>query len=179
MEQLVRSNVIILVLLILGCSDDARLAELAEECNRQQAQQNQEMAKLNREVAAGSKEVIQASTHATDKLLSMEKQIHDDRTTLEIERGHLAEERKSESQMGGFLVTATRLFAISLPLLLAAYLLHFLQKEGDPAISDLLIDELDTSGDDEVGLSESAIVSQYHSENQNLVPHRPDSNTGP
>jgi hypothetical protein len=143
MQQITLALIVMLVITILGCSDDTRLAELAQETNRQQAQQNQEMAKLNQEVAAGSKHIAQASAQATEKILSMEKDLQARQDELEIERKELAQERKIDSLLGTFLVTAAALIAVALPLILSWYLLHSLQKQGEPAVTDLLLEELD------------------------------------
>ena len=164
MHQIIRLLPVIVAITILGCSDDPRLAELAKEANRQQAQQNQEMAKLNREVAAGSKHVVQASAQGTEKILAMEKQLHDKQDELEAERKELAQERKTESLLGTFLVTAASLVAVSLPLVLCWYLLHSLQRQDEPAISELLIEELDHATN-ELALSDSTTTNtQRHLE---------------
>lgn len=143
---------LIIALCFVGCDEDEELAELAKEANRQQAQQNQEIAKVNREVAAASKRVVQASAEATDKVLTMEKQLVEHRHEVEAERQELAQERKSDSLLGAFLVTATGLIAVSLPLVLAWYLLQALQSQGEPAVSELLIEELDRSNNEAIAL---------------------------
>ena len=130
MHQITRLLPMIFAITVLGCSDDPRLAELAKETNRQQAQQNQEMAKLNREVAEGSKRVVQASAQATDKMLAMEKQLHDNHDDLEAERKELAHDRKTDSLFGTFLVTAAGLVAVSLPLVLSLVSAPFIAETG-------------------------------------------------
>ena len=162
----IRHAVLLIVALSLaGCDEDERVAELAKEANRQQAQQNQEIAKVNREVAAASKRVVQASAEATDKVLTMEKQLQDHRHEVETERQELAQERKGDSLLGAFLVTAAGLIAVCLPLVLAWYLLHALQSQGEPAVSELLIEELDRSAHETFSLAGPANqVSQHHLE---------------
>lgn len=122
------------------------------------------MAKVNREVAAASKRVVQASADATDKVLTMERQLQEHRQDVEDERQELAQERKSDSLLGAFLVTAAGLLAVSLPLVLAWYLLHALQTQGEPAVSELLIEELDRSASEGLTLPSPADGPQYHLE---------------
>ena len=128
---------------LVGCEEDKELAALAKEANRQQSEQNQEMAKLNREVAEGSKRLIQAEAEATTKRLTMEQQLQEQRNDVEAERQELAQERKAESILGPAIVAAASLATVCLPLVLCWYLLHGLQRGGDPDVSDLLIEELD------------------------------------
>ena len=42
---------------MIGCDGDRRLAEMAQDATRRQAEQNQEMIRLNREVAASHQRV--------------------------------------------------------------------------------------------------------------------------
>ena len=159
-----QAALVLITLSLVGCDEDEELAELAKEANRQQAKQNEEIAKVNREVAAASKHVVQASAEATDKVLTMEKQLQDHRHEVETERQELAQERKSDSLLGTFLVTVAGLVAVCLPLVLAWYLLHALQSQGEPAVSELLIEELDRSTNEALALSGPANGSQRHLE---------------
>jgi hypothetical protein len=179
MQQTIRLLPVILAITILGCSDDPRLAELAKETNRQQAQQNQEMAKLNREVAEGSKRVVQASAEMTEQLLTIEKELHDKQDELETERKEFAQERRTDSLLGTFLVTAATLVAVTMPLMLSWYLLHSLQKQDEPAIIELLIEELDQATN-EFALSNSTTTNTpRHLEAETYFAHCPNSNSVP
>ena len=149
---------------LIGCEEDKELAALAKEANRQQSDQNQEMAKLNREVAEGSKRLIEAEAEATTKRLAMEQQLQEQRSDVEGERQQLAQERKAESILGPALVTAASLAAVCLPLVLCWYLLHGMQRDSEPAVSELLIEELERSAGDTPAYPVSATVSQHHLE---------------
>jgi hypothetical protein len=164
MHRTIRILLLLLLLTLAGCEEDEELADLAREANRQQTEQNQEMARLNREVAEGSKRLVQAGAEATTKLLTMEHELQEQRHDVETERQRLAQERKSDSILGPALVAAASLAAVCLPLVLCWYLLYGLQREGEPAVNDLLIAELDRSADDAVASPISATFSEHHLE---------------
>ena len=145
MHRTIWALLLLILMTLVGCEEDKELAALAKEANRQQSEQNQEMAKLNREVAEGSKRLIQAEAEATTKRLTMEQQLQEQRNDVEAERQELAQERKAESILGPALVAAASLAAVCLPLVLCWYLLHGMQRDSEPGVSDLLIEELDRS----------------------------------
>ena len=155
---------LLIAVTLIGCEEDKELAELALEANRQQSEQNQEMAKLNREVAEGSKRLIEADAEATTKRLTMEQQLQEQRSDVEAERQQLAQERKAESILGPALVTAASLTAVCLPLVLCWYLLHGMQRDSEPAVSEMLIEELELSAGDAPAVPKSAKVSEHHLE---------------
>ena len=53
-----------LILTVIGCDENARLAEMAERHLDRQAEQNRQMAELHRQVADGSRELVAADAKA-------------------------------------------------------------------------------------------------------------------
>jgi len=49
---------------MIGCEEDERLAQMAQDATQRQAEQNQEMIRLNREVAASHQRVIEADAQS-------------------------------------------------------------------------------------------------------------------
>ena len=69
-----------------GCNnEDARVAEVAVEAAKRQAQQNQEMAHLNREVAEGTKRLVEGQAETDQRFQSMQQDNHVQRDQLETE----------------------------------------------------------------------------------------------
>ena len=69
-------TMILLAALVIGSgcnNDDARVAEVAVEAAKRQAQQNQEMAQVNREVAEGTKRLVEGQAEADQRFQSMQQ----------------------------------------------------------------------------------------------------------
>ena len=58
-------------ILIAGCSEDERLARMAQESVRQQRSQNEEMTRLNREVAEGVKRLVESENESRRELTQL------------------------------------------------------------------------------------------------------------
>ena len=127
-----------------GCnSDDSRVAEVAVEAAKRQAQQNQEMAHLNREVAEGTKRLVEGQAEADQRFQSMQQDLHAQRDQLETERRQQAETRQRDSLLAPVLTTLGVLLVCSLPLIVCWKLLTGLGNESAEAtIAQLLIDDV-------------------------------------
>lgn len=134
-----------------GCSDDQRLARMAQNSVEQQKSQNQEMARLNREVAEGAKRLVESENEARQELTSLQRDIQGQqsatsrqRDQLEMDRKQLAGERHRESLLAPIVSHVGLLVVCALPLVLAGYLLHVwrCESQDDVAIGELLIGEL-------------------------------------
>ncbi len=137
--------VAILINLVIGCSSsDDRLAQMAMESTRRQAEQNREMSQLNREVAEGTKRISEAIVESRQEMLAMEADFQVQRTRLEKERQALANERYRESLLAPIFDNLGVLLIVCLPLAICCLLLFNLRKQtdGDDDVSSLLIQEL-------------------------------------
>jgi Skp family chaperone for outer membrane proteins len=142
---------VIATALIGGCSEDERLAKMAQDSVQQQRSQNEEMTRLNREVAQGVKRLVESENESRKELTGLQRDIqqqHADtgrqRDQLEVERRQLATERYRESLLAPVLPHVVLLVVCALPLVLAWYLLHGwrCESQDDLAIGELLIEEL-------------------------------------
>ena len=115
-----------------GCdSDDRRLAEMANEASRRQAEQNVEMAQLNREVAANNRRVVESSNNITN--LQRE---------LQTERRDLANQHRHESLLAPIVATLGGILICVLPLVVCLRLFHALGDEStNDGMVELLLDE--------------------------------------
>ena len=61
--------ILLAVLATIGCEEDenARVAKVAIEAAKQQAELNQEMSRLNREVASGTKRLVEANAESQEQ----------------------------------------------------------------------------------------------------------------
>jgi hypothetical protein len=139
------------IALIGGCSEDQRLARMAQDSVEQQKSQNQEMVRLNREVAEGVKRLVESENEARQELTSLQRGLQQQqadtnwqRDQLEIERKQLAGERYRESLLAPLVSHVGLLIVCALPLVLAGYLMHVwrCESQDDLAIGELLIEEL-------------------------------------
>ncbi|MCB9875873.1 MAG: hypothetical protein H6821_17030 [Planctomycetaceae bacterium] len=146
-----RLTLLTAIALIGGCSEDERLARMAQESVRQQSSQNQEMTRLNREVAGGVKRLVESENESRQELTSLHRDVQQQqadtskqRDQLEIDRKQLADERYRESLLAPIVSHVGLLLVCALPLVLAGYLLHVWQHESrdDLAIGEILIEEL-------------------------------------
>ena len=60
---------------MIGCKDDERLAEMAQDATRRQAEQNEEMIRLNREVAHSHQRLIEADAESRQEVLQVQHQL--------------------------------------------------------------------------------------------------------
>ena len=131
----------ILLLAMVSCDDsgDERLAWLAQENTRQQAEQNREMAQLNREVAQAHQELIGLQHNLEEQQV----QINDQRDLLESERREIANHRHRDPIIAAAISNVGLVLACLIPLALAGYLLYCLRdQKDDPVVAELLIEEM-------------------------------------
>jgi multidrug efflux pump subunit AcrA (membrane-fusion protein) len=131
------------LVLLIGCDEDHRIAEVAVQSAERQAAQNEAVTALNHEVAEGTKRLAQAQAAAREELVAMQRDVQIQRNELEAERRALAEERHRESLLAPVVHTLGLLFVGSLPLVLCWYLLHCLKGDSqDQAVAEVLTFEL-------------------------------------
>ena len=142
---------ITLIVLMIGCDDDARVAKMACEQAARQAQQSQQMAKLQQEVAQGSRELVEADANARHECTALQRDLRTDqaevgrqRDVLENERRQIAAERRWESMLGPAITNTAILLACLLPLLLCFAVFRSLRtpEHAEEALSALLVQEL-------------------------------------
>ena len=124
--------VIVVLVALHGCDGgDRRLAEMANEASRRQAEQNREMARLNRDVAAHNRRLIESG----DNLTSLQRE-------LQTERRDLADQYRFESLLAPIVATLGGIVVCLLPLAVCLYLFHTLGNEStDDGVVELLLDE--------------------------------------
>jgi len=176
-NRLIQLTMIAAVLIGNGCSEDERLARMAQDAVEQQRSQNQEMTRLNREVAEGMKRLVESENESRKELTSLQRDVQRQqadvgvrRDRLESERKHIAGQRYRESILAPLLFHGSLLIVCALPLLLAWYLLHSWRCEAqdDIAIGELLIEEL-TSDQPTLLPQRSAMPSIEHRTQERLA----------
>lgn len=144
---------------ISGCSNERRLADLAEQVTHEQAAQNQRMADSTHAVAKGSQELVAADAQARKELITLQHALREDQaqigqqlTALEVERKVVAQQRFYDSAIGSSLVALGLVCAALAPLLLAAISLVGLyrsptqEEEGQILIEELSHELLERHG---------------------------------
>lgn len=136
--------------ILAGCSNEGRLADLAEQVTHEQAAQNERMAESTQTIAQGSQQLVAADAQARGDLIDLQHALRQDqaeiakqRDVLEVERGEIAQERLTDSQVGGGLIALGLLLAALAPLVLAGISLLGLWR--DPTREEegqILIEEL-------------------------------------
>lgn len=84
-----------LILTVIGCDENARLAEMAERHLDRQAEQNRQMAELHRQVADGSRELVAADAKAREELAALQREVQTERAETGRQRDELEKERRS------------------------------------------------------------------------------------
>ena len=138
------------VSLLIGCSSDGRLADLAEQVTHEQAAQNERMAEATQSIAAGSRQLVEADAQARGELIDLQHALRGDqaeiarqRDVLEWERAEIAQDRLTDSQLGGGLIALAALIAALAPLVLAGISLLGLWREPTKEEEgQILIEEL-------------------------------------
>jgi len=134
-----------------GCSDDARLARLAERASDRQAAQNQEMARVTRESAEATKQLVEADAQSRKELVSLQQDLRTDQAGVNEQRDKLEEERKAivahrhrDPIIANVLGNVGLVLACLLPLVLCWYLLRTMHDEtaDDSVVAEVLIGEL-------------------------------------
>jgi hypothetical protein len=164
-----------------GCSEDERLARMAQESVQQQRSQNEEMTLLNREVAEGVKRLVESENESRKELTSLQREVQRQqadvgvqRDRLESERRQIASQRYRDSLLVPVLHHGGLLLICALPLLLAWYLLHAWcgGSQDELAISELLIEEF--ASDRRRLLPPSATAPTLEHEPQERLPESDD-----
>jgi hypothetical protein len=143
---------------ISGCSNEGRLADLAEQVTHEQAVQNQRMADSTQAVAKGSQQLVAADAQARKELITLQHALREDQaqigqqlTVLEAERKDVARQRLYDSAIGNGLGALGLVCVALAPLLLAAISLVGLyrsptqEEEGQILIEELSNELLDNS----------------------------------
>jgi len=144
----------VLISLLIGCGEtDPRVAQVALESTRRQAEQNRQMGELQQHVAEGTKQLVDADAQARQQLAELQRELRSDqaevgrqRDALESERRTIATERRWDTVVGTSIYAGAGILACLLPLLLCGWLLHATRdKQGtDEALAELLVEELVT-----------------------------------
>ncbi|QDU26734.1 hypothetical protein ETAA8_18150 [Anatilimnocola aggregata] len=124
------------LILMVGCSSDSRLGDLAQQVTHEQAAQNQRMAESTQRIAQGSQQLIDADAKARRELIQMQNGLRQDqaelakqRDALEIARAEVAEDRLTDSQVANCIIAVGVLIAAIAPLVLAGISLVGLWRE--------------------------------------------------
>lgn len=127
MKSMICMFAIILVIAV-GCdTPDERLVHQLAETSREVVQQNQEIAKTQHEIAEGSKQLVNAVAESRHEHNELQKDLQQQRDSVESERRSIAVERRYESLLIPVIETAGVLLVAALPLVLCWYLLHGLR----------------------------------------------------
>ena len=141
----------VVIALVGGCDDDARVAAVAERAAERQADQNEEVVRLNREVAEGTRRLVEADAKAREELVAAQRDLQTERAEIDSQRDALEEERKQMARqrrtVSLWAPIVTGLAALVAVAMLGAFcwsLLFGLQREDDPheVLSELLVEEL-------------------------------------
>ena len=145
------------LLLITGCADsrDERFRQLAQQSLREQSEQNKRLAEQSKQIAEASRRLVEGDAAARKDLLAAQKQLsselHSERAGIDRQREKLEQERRSiAAQRHRDPVIAQAIGAVGLtmacllPLLLAAYVIRAVNRDGDDnaALSELLVMEI-------------------------------------
>jgi len=144
-------RVLIVILILAGCSDDGRLVQVSEQAAQRQAEQNQEMARITSEVAAGSRVLVEADARARQEMAQLQHKLGDQqreiglqRDQLEQERRQIAAQRHREPILAPAITTVGWILAALLPLALAALVVWRLRDNGEDVetLNRVLLEEL-------------------------------------
>jgi hypothetical protein len=148
--QRLKTTLVLAILAVAGCkSEDERIAEMAIDYARRQAEQSQRMAEMQQEVVEGSRTLVEADCRARQELLeahrglqTTEAELFRQRDQLEQERREIARQRRSDPIIAEAIAKLGLLLACLAPLALAGLLLHKYLNCGDTeGITQILIDE--------------------------------------
>lgn len=139
-----------ILILMVGCSSDSRLGDLAQQVTHEQAAQNQRVAESTQRIAQGSQQLVEADAKARRELIGMQNALRQDqaelakqRDALEVARAEVAADRLTDSQTANSIIAIGVLFAAVAPLVLAAISLVGLWREPTrEEEGNVLIEEL-------------------------------------
>jgi hypothetical protein len=145
-------TLVILMMLVpaLGCDEDRRLVQLAQEANNRQAQQNHAMAQQNQQIAEATKRLVEADAESRQELIGLQRDLEAEkaevgsrRDELETERRQIAKARSWDSAAAQAVAGGAAVLAALLPLIVCIYVLHHLARGNtDEAIAEVLIGEI-------------------------------------
>ena len=145
------------LLLAVGCADsrDERFRQLAQQALHEQSEQNKRLAEQSRQIAEASRRLVEGDAAARKDLLAAHKQLmselHSERANLdrqheemEQERRNIAARRHRDPVIAQAIGAVGLTLACLLPLLLAAYVIRAVNRDGDDsaALSELLVMEI-------------------------------------
>ena len=133
--------VAVLLVPLMGCGhSDERLARLAEQSLRQQAEQNREMSELNHEVTQTHQELIGLQ----HDLEGQQAEVNQQRDQLESERREIAGQRYRDPIIAAAITGLGVVMACLAPIVLAIYLLRTVhhQEPSDAELAELLVREI-------------------------------------
>ncbi len=135
-QRILPALLLVISLLQNGCGDGERIAAVALEGSRQQAELGREMTRLNREVATGTERLIEARSRADEQFQTQQADLQTQRNDLDQERKSLALERRTASELAPILQSLGACLVCSLPLVLCGLLLYRLGE--DPSLEELI-----------------------------------------
>ncbi len=140
-----RINILLVValatatLLMTGCTSDERLVDVATEAAERQAEQNRQIAYQNHQLAESTKELVSLQ----HDLQAEQTELASGWDKLFDQRHDLADEYRHESKVASVISFVGCLLLCLLPLLVVLHLLgSFGQKDGEDAVTEMLLDEL-------------------------------------
>ena len=133
----------------IGCSDDARVAEVATAAADRQAAQHEQLARVAEQAADGAKQLVAADAAARRDAVRLHAAIQQERQTLaadwralETERQRLAAQRRTTSALTAALRGGVVAAIAALALIVAWFALHAHRGADPPADWDALADQL-------------------------------------
>ena len=134
--------IVLAAALMTGCDEEenARVAKVAMEATKQQADQNKEMAKVNQTVAEARKDLVKLNQEIQSERTGLNTQ----RDKLEAERKVIAQQRRTESWVGPVIHSSGIVVVAGLAIGLCLLLIFGLRKSdtADTELNELLICEL-------------------------------------
>ncbi|MEN6495881.1 MAG: hypothetical protein ABFD16_16490 [Thermoguttaceae bacterium] len=140
----------LLLSILVGCGEDARVVQVAREAADRQAEQNRQIAYQNQQLAGATQSLVEAGAQARKELVSLQKdlqaqqaEIGHQRDQLEADRRQVASDRTWDSQVALAAKGLGVLAACLVPLLLCWQLLHAVKHENDDSVlTEVLITEI-------------------------------------
>lgn len=158
--------ILILTMMLSGCTDDSRVTQVAREAADRQAEQNRQIAHQNQEIAETTKRLVEADATARKEIIASQHDLQGQqadvgrqRDALETERKEIAQERRWDSVLGPAFETIAVLLVCALALGLCGYLIYGLRHDGGcEAESEILVRDL--TSDRPVLLPHGALIER-------------------
>ena len=154
-KRTLRITLTLILLTSIGCNsnENSRVAELATQQLKRQADQNRRMSELQQEVASGSRELVEADANARQEMVTLQREMQTERNEIGHQRDQLEAERReivdsrNRDPIIAAAITRVAFVVVSLLPLLICWLL--LQQKVEPAdkyeITELLLEDLDSA----------------------------------